>query len=58
MSSHVIHLKVTRPKDILNAIERRGLVGKSAGAFGFANIFLKLGWTMYWKKFGLSDVDK
>ena len=44
---------MTRPEDILNSIERRGLVSKLDTARLTIQMFVDQAWTWYWSKYGV-----
>ena len=45
--------QVTRSEDILNSIERRGLVSKLDTARLTLQMFVDQAWTWYWSKYGV-----
>ena len=47
--------QVTRPEDILNSVERRGIMGKSGNFYSALNAAILQIYTLYWNKYGWNN---
>ena len=48
------HSQVTRPEDIQNSLERRGLVSRLDQVRLTLQMFVDQAWTWYWSKYGVT----